>query len=96
MTLIFTQNLKKQRKMATKEKIGIVVSDKMTKTRIVAVSDRIMHKRYGKVITRTKRYAVHDTDLNTAIGDKVRIRETRPISKNVNWVLIDILKKSST
>lgn len=82
--------------MATKEKIGIVVSDKMINTRIVAVSDRIMHKRYGKVITRTKRYAVHDEQFNTTIGDKVSIRETRPISKTVNWVLKDILKKSST
>lgn len=82
--------------MTAKEKIGIVVSDKMTKTRIVAVSDRVMHKRYGKVITRTKRYAVHDAELNTTIGDKVRIRETRPISKTVNWILTDLLKKSST
>jgi len=82
--------------MTTKEKIGIVVSDKMTKTRIVAVSDRIKHKRYGKVITRTKRYPVHDIDFNATIGDKVRIRETRPISKTVNWILTDILKKSST
>ena len=82
--------------MATKEKIGIIVSNKMTNTRIVAVSDRKMHKRYGKVITRTKRYAVHDSDFHTSIGDKVRIRETRPISKTVNWILTDILKKSST
>jgi small subunit ribosomal protein S17 len=82
--------------MTTKEKIGIVVSDKMTKTRIVAVSDRVKHKRYGKVITRTKRYPVHDIDFNATIGDKVRIRETRPISKTVNWILTDILKKSST
>ena len=82
--------------MSAKEKVGIVVSDKMTKTRIVAVSDRIMHKRYGKVITRTKRYPVHDSDINATIGDTVRIRETRPVSKTVNWVLTDILKKSST
>jgi len=82
--------------MATKEKIGIVVSDKMVKTRIVAVSDRIKHKKYGKVITRTKRYAVHDTEFNATIGDTVRIRETLPISKTVNWILADILKKSST
>ena len=82
--------------MTTKEKIGIVVSDKMVKTRIVAVSDRIKHKKYGKVITRTNRYAVHDTEFNATIGDKVRIRETRPISKTVNWILTDILKKSST
>ena len=82
--------------MATKVKTGIVVSDKMTKTRIVAVSDRITHKRYGKVITRTKRYPVHETKFNVNIGDKVRISETRPISKTVNWILTDILKKSST
>ena len=82
--------------MTTKEKIGIVVSDKMMKTRIVAVSDRKMHKRYGKVITRTRRYAVHDKDFNATIGDQVRITETRPISKTVNWILTDILKKSST
>ena len=82
--------------MTTKEKIGIVVSDKMTNTCIVAVSDRVKHKRYGKVITRTKRYPVHDPDFNSGIGDKVRIRETRPISKTVNWVLTEILKKSST
>ena len=68
----------------------------MTKTRIVAVSDRIMHKRYKKVITRTKRYAVRDIDFNTKIGDKVRICETRPISKTVNWMLTEVLKKSST
>ena len=82
--------------MTTKEKVGIVVSDKMTKTCIVAVSDRKMHKRYSKVITRTKRYAVHDQDFNTAVGDKVRIRETRPLSKTKNWILTDIIKKSST
>ena len=82
--------------MATKERIGIVVSDKMEQTRIVAVNDRIMHKRYSKVITRNKRYAVHDQDFNTAVGDKVRIRETRPLSKTKNWILTDIIKKSST
>ena len=82
--------------MAVKEKIGIVVSDKMKDTLIVSVNDRIMHKRYGKVITRTKRYAVHDTTSNSSIGDEVRIRETRPISKTKNWVLVSILRKSAT
>jgi small subunit ribosomal protein S17 len=67
--------------MAIKERIGIVVSDKMDKTRIVAVNTRVMHKRYGKVITRTKRYAVHDSEFNSSIGDQVRIREARPLSK---------------
>ena len=82
--------------MAVKEKIGIVVSDKMTDTCIVAVNDRIIHKRYKKVITRTKRYAVQDSTFNAAIGDQVRIRETKPMSKTKNWVLVSILRKSAT
>jgi small subunit ribosomal protein S17 len=82
--------------MAVKEKIGIVVSDKMKDTRIVSVNDRMIHKRYKKVITRTKRYAVHDSISNSSIGDQVRIRETKPISKTKNWVLVSILRKSAT
>ena len=82
--------------MAIKEKVGLVVSDKLKDTRIVAVSDRIVHKKYKKVITRTKRYAVHDSEVNAALGDQVLIRETRPISKTKNWVLISILRKSLT
>ena len=69
---------------------------RMNNTCIVAVSDRIVHKRYKKVITRTKRYAVHDAELNASMGDQVRIRESRPISKTKNWVLINVLRKSST
>jgi len=82
--------------MAVKEKIGIVVSDKMKDTRIVAVNDRIIHKKYKKVITRTKRYAVHDSESNSSIGDQVSIRETKPISKTKNWVLTSVLRKSVT
>ena len=81
--------------MAVKEKVGIVVSDKMKDTRIVAVNDRIIHKKYKKVVTRTKRYAVHDSASNSAIGDQVRIRETKPISKTKNWVLTSVLRKSA-
>ena len=82
--------------MAVKEKTGIVVSDKMNDTRIVAVNDRIVHKRYKKVITRTKRYAVRDSQFNASIGDQVRIRETKPLSKTKKWILINVLRKSST
>ena len=53
-------------------------------------------KKYKKVITRTKRYAVHDSELNASIGDQVRIRETPPISKTKNWVLVNVLRKSTT
>ena len=82
--------------MAVKEKIGIVISDKMKDTRIVAVNARITHKRYKKVITRTKRYVVHDSAFNASIGDQVRIRETKPMSKTKKWVLISLLRKSET
>ena len=82
--------------MAVKEKVGIVVSDKMKDTRIVAVNDRVIHKRYKKVITKTKRYAVHDSTFNSSIGDQVRISETKPISKTKNWVLTNVLRKSAT
>jgi len=82
--------------MAVKEKIGVVVSDKMNNTRIVAVDDRTIHKRYKKVITKTKRFAVQDSTFNSSIGDQVRIRETKPISKTKNWVLISVLRKSAT
>ena len=79
--------------MAIQEKVGIVVSDKMDKTKIVAVNDRVTHRRYGKVITKTKRYAVHDSKLNTSVGDKVKIREIAPLSKTKNWLLISVLGK---
>ena len=82
--------------MAVKEKTGIVVSDKMNNTIIVAANDRVVHKKYKKVITRTKRYAVDDSQFQSSIGDQVRIRETKPLSKTKNWTLIGILKKSST
>ncbi len=82
--------------MAIKEKIGIVVSDKMKDTCIVSVNERIIHKRYKKVITRAKRYAVHDVASTSSIGDQVRIRETKPISKTKNWILVNILRKSAT
>jgi len=81
--------------MSVKELVGIVVSDKMLDTKIIAVNDRIPHKKYKKVVTRTKRYVVHDSEFNTKTGDKVRIKETRPISKTKRWVLINVLEKSS-
>ena len=70
--------------MAEKEKIGLVISDKMKNTRIVTVNDRIIHKRYKQVVTRTKRYAVHDSTFESSIGDQVRIQEVKPLSKTKN------------
>ena len=68
----------------------------MDNTCIVAVNDRITHKRYKKVITRTKRFAVHDSELNASVGDQVRIRETKPLSKTKKWILTNVLRKSAT
>ena len=81
--------------MAVKEKIGIVVSNKMDKTRIVTVSERVPHGTYKKVIKRTTSYAVHDSEFNSSIGDTVKIRETIPRSKTKNWELISVLRKTT-
>jgi small subunit ribosomal protein S17 len=76
--------------MAVKEKIGIVVSDKMDKTCIVVVQDRVNHKRYKKLIIKTKHYLVHDVLFDLAIGDKVLIQETIPLSKKKRWTVTQI------
>ena len=77
--------------MALKEFVGVVVSDKMSKTRIVSVDERVYHKTYKKVITRTKRYPAQDIEFNAAQGDVVKIRQTRPISKKKSWTLKSVL-----
>jgi small subunit ribosomal protein S17 len=76
-----------------KEKIGIVVSDKMDKTVIVKVSRQIVHPQYGKIIRLNKKYVAHDEKDECAIGDTVRILETRPLSKTKRWRVRDIVKK---
>ena len=82
--------------MVKKTKEGIVVSRKMKDTCIGVIQDRVRHKHYKKVITKTKRYAVQETFFDFAIGDKVLIRETRPISKTKIWVLVSILKNAKS
>ena len=77
-----------------KSRRGLVVSDKMNKTIVVQVEDRIKHPLYGKVMTRTKKVKAHD-ELNSAgIGDLVLISETRPLSATKNWRLVEILEKA--
>ncbi|MFK8183553.1 MAG: 30S ribosomal protein S17 [Phormidesmis sp.] len=80
--------------MAVKERIGQVVSDKMDKTVVVAVESRVQHKKYDKIMVRTQRYKVHDEDNRCKEGDRVRISETRPMSKTKRWVIADILSSS--
>ncbi|MCS6814030.1 MAG: 30S ribosomal protein S17 [Cyanobacteria bacterium] len=78
--------------MAVKERVGLVVSDKMDKTVVVAVENRSSHPKYGKIIVRTKRYKAHDEENRCQQGDRVRIRETRPLSKTKRWIVTDILQ----
>lgn len=80
--------------MAVKERIGLVVSDKMDKTIVVAVENRTPHPKYRKIMVRTKRYKVHDEENKCKSGDRVRIRETRPLSRTKRWTVVDVLTQS--
>jgi small subunit ribosomal protein S17 len=77
--------------MAVKERVGIVVSNKMQKTIVVSIENRSAHPKYGKVVVRTKKYKVHDEDNQCKEGDRVRILETRPLSRTKRWTLAEIL-----
>lgn len=77
-----------------KSRIGVVVSDKMDKTIVVAVVRKVKHPLYKKYITRTKKFKAHDELNQCAIGDKVEIVETRPISKDKCWRLAEIIEKA--
>lgn len=76
-----------------KTKVGIVVSDKMDKTISVAVEDFVRHSLYGKAVKRTKKFKAHDENNECNIGDKVRIMETRPLSKDKRWRLVNVIEK---
>jgi small subunit ribosomal protein S17 len=73
---------------------GTVVSASMNKTAIVAVVERVRHSRYAKTVLRTKRLYVHDEENTVAIGDRVRVQETRPLSKLKRWRLIEITERA--
>ncbi|MCC3145074.1 30S ribosomal protein S17 [Halanaerobium sp. Z-7514] len=77
-----------------KERVGIVVSDKRDKTITVAVERRTQHPEYKRVIKKTKKYTAHDEENACNEGDKVKIMETRPLSKTKRWRLIEILEKA--
>lgn len=77
-----------------KQKIGVVVSNKMDKTIAVQVERRLMHPLYGKFVKRSKKFFAHDEENTCNIGDKVRIMETRPLSKMKRWRLVEILERA--
>ncbi|NLU43213.1 MAG: 30S ribosomal protein S17 [Firmicutes bacterium] len=73
---------------------GTVVSDKMDKTIVVAVERSVKHPLYGKIVKRTSKFKVHDEKNECTIGDKVKIMETRPLSKEKRWRLVEVLEKA--
>ena len=77
-----------------KTREGLVVSDKMDKTVVVEVEDRVKHPKYGKVIRRTKRYKAHDAENACGVGDRVVLMETRPLSATKRWRVSQILEKA--
>ena len=77
-----------------KVRVGFVTSDKMDKTIVVTVEDFIRHPLYGKRVKRSKKFKAHDEENTCGIGDKVRIMETRPLSKDKRWRLVEIVEKA--
>ncbi len=77
-----------------KTNVGTVVSDKMDKTIVVAIKDSVKHKLYKKVVKRTIKFKVHDENNECHIGDRVKIMETRPLSKEKRWRLVEIIEKA--
>ncbi|MDY6804658.1 MAG: 30S ribosomal protein S17 [Cyanobacteriota bacterium] len=81
--------------MPVKERVGLVVSNKMQKTVVVAVENRSSHPKYGKIVVTTKKYKAHDEENKCQEGDRVKIRETRPLSKTKRWTIAEIITSSS-
>ena len=77
-----------------KERVGKVVSDKMSKTITVEVLRKVKHPMYGKFMITTKKFAAHDENNDCGIGDTVKIMETRPLSKNKRWRLVEIIERA--
>ncbi len=77
-----------------KERTGLVVKNKMDKSVVIEVLRRVRHPKYGKFVKRTSRFMAHDEKNECTVGDKVRIMETRPLSKNKCWRLVEILERA--
>ncbi len=77
-----------------KTRVGIVTSDKMDKTIVVAIKDNVKHPLYGKIVKRTYKLKAHDEQNQCNIGDRVKVMETRPLSKDKRWRLVEIIEKA--
>ena len=74
--------------------VGTVTSDKMDKTVVVAVENSVRHQKYGKIVKRTYKLKVHDEENKCQVGDKVKVMETRPLSKDKRWRVVEIMEKA--
>ena len=83
-----------EKRPARKVREGVVVSDKMDKTVVVAVEQRVKHPLYGKVMTKSERLKAHDEANSAGVGDRVRVMETRPMSATKRWRLVEVLEKA--
>ncbi len=86
--------MSENRTSSRKTRVGKVVSDKMDKTIVVAVEDRVQHPLYKKIVKRTYKLKAHDEENSCGIGDTVRVMETRPLSKDKRWRLVEIVEKA--
>ena len=89
-----TNHIKMESRKLRKTRVGVVVSDKMTKSISVKVERRLRHPLYGKSVKMSKKFMAHDENNDCKIGDIVRISETRPLSKNKRWRLVEILERA--
>ncbi len=94
LTSLATGVKSEPKRNARKERIGRVTSDKMQKTITVAVDRKVKHPMYGKFMNKTKKLTVHDEKNECGIGDTVRVMETRPLSKNKRWRLVEIIERA--
>jgi small subunit ribosomal protein S17 len=88
------QNAQTVNRAARKTRVGLVVSDKMEKTVVVSIERRVQHPVYGKMVRRTKRLKAHDEANDAKTGDTVRIMETRPMSKDKRWRVVEIVERA--
>ena len=77
-----------------KTRVGLVTSDKMDKTIVVSIVDNVKHPLYGKIVKRTYKLKAHDAENNAKVGDRVRVMETRPLSKDKRWRLVEIIERA--
>ena len=94
MTMAEMTNEQTVERNSRKSRTGLVVSDKMQKTVVVAIERRVPHPIYGKMITRTRRLKAHDEENSAKVGDTVRIVETRPLSKDKRWRVVEIMNRA--